>query len=75
MLYKGLMQLQQMAKVLLLTRALHDVVHKALFQQKLRPLEAFRQLLPDGLLDDARAGKADQRPRRMLYLLSYSGNS
>ena len=32
-----------------------------MLQQKFRTLKAFRQLLADGLLDDARSGKADQR--------------
>ena len=34
-----------------------------LLEQELAALESFRQLLPDRLLDDARAGEADQRFR------------
>ena len=39
----------------------HDVVNKALFQQKFGALEVFRQLLVDGLLDHALTGEADER--------------
>ena len=40
---------------------MHHLVHHAVLAQVLRALEAVRQLLADGLLDHARAGKADQR--------------
>ena len=36
-------------------------VEKSVLQQKFGALEARGQLLPDGLLDHARAGEADQR--------------
>ncbi len=39
----------------------HHRVHKAVLHLKLRPLEALRQGLADGLLDDPGTGKADQR--------------
>ena len=32
-----------------------------MLQQKFAALETFRQLLPDALLDDARAGETDER--------------
>ena len=38
----------------------HHRVHKAVFFLELRPLEALRQGLADGLLDDPGTGKADQ---------------
>ena len=38
-----------------------DRVEKALFHQELTALETLRQFLADGLLDHARAGKANQR--------------
>ncbi len=41
--------------------AVHDQVDRALLEQELGALEAFRQLLAHGLLDHARAGEADQR--------------
>ena len=39
---------------------MHDGVDHAVLQQVLGALEALRQLLADGVLDDARAGEADQ---------------
>src|SRR6516164_4905804 len=39
----------------------YDGVKESLFQKKLGTLKTFGQLLADGLLDDARAGKTDQR--------------
>jgi len=54
---------QNLADHLLLIPALHDFVHKAVVQQELGPLEAFRQLLADGLLDHPGTGKTDQRSR------------
>ncbi len=42
--------------------AVHDHVDHAVREQVLGALEAFGQLLADGLLDDARAGEADERP-------------
>src|SRR5688572_26518617 len=39
--------------------AVDDHVDRALLQQELGALEALGQLLPHGLLDDARAGEAD----------------
>ena len=41
-------------------QARHHGVEHAVLQQELAALEAFGQLLADGLLDDARAGEADQ---------------
>ena len=41
--------------------ARHDHVDHAVLQQIFRALEALGQLLADGLLDDARAGEADDR--------------
>ena len=41
----------------------HDCIQEAMLQQKLRPLESVWQFLPNGLLDHARPGKADQRAR------------
>ena len=43
-------------------RSMHQVEHAAL-EQELAALESVGQLLPDGLLDDARAGESDQRLR------------
>src|SRR5690554_5206362 len=40
-----------------------DRVEHAVFQQKLRSLKAFGEFLPDGLLDDARPRKSDERAR------------
>src|SRR5918995_5294985 len=40
--------------------AVDDHVDRALLQQELGALKAFGQLLPHGLLDDARSGEADQ---------------
>jgi hypothetical protein len=40
-----------------------DHVDGALFEQELGALETLRQFLAHRLLDDARAGKADQRTR------------
>jgi len=42
---------------------IYDRVEEAVLQEKLRPLEAFRQLLADGLLDHPGAGETDQRVR------------
>ena len=39
-----------------------NVVHKALLQEELRPLEALGQLLADGLLDHPGAGEPDEGP-------------
>jgi hypothetical protein len=41
--------------------AVHDEVEHAVLDQELAALKAVRQLLPDGLLDDAGTGKADER--------------
>ena len=43
--------------------AVHDHVDHAVLEQIFGALEALRQLLADRLLDDARAGEADQRAR------------
>ena len=40
-----------------------DDVEHAVLEQELAALESFGQLLADGLLDDARAGEADERLR------------
>src|SRR5262249_6007683 len=42
---------------------MHDEVEHAVLEQELGALESVGQLLTDGLLDDAGAGEADQRPR------------
>jgi hypothetical protein len=42
-------------------RARDDGVHHPVLEQKFAALEAFGKLLADGLLDDSRAGKADER--------------
>ena len=49
------------AIVALQLEARHDHVDHAVLHQIFGALEAFRQLFADRLLDDARAGKADQR--------------
>src|SRR2546429_7765949 len=41
----------------------HYGVEHSVFQQELAALEAFRQLLENGLLNYARTCKADERPR------------
>src|ERR1700731_1700476 len=41
--------------------AMHDQVHHPMLLQIFGTLEAVRQFLADGLLDDTRAGKADER--------------
>ena len=43
--------------------AVDDQVDRAVLEQELAALEAFGQRLAHGLLDDARAGEADQRAR------------
>src|SRR5687768_8539303 len=43
--------------------AIHHHVEHAAFEQELAALEAFGQLLPDRLLDDARTREADERLR------------
>ena len=43
--------------------ARHHLIHKAVLHLKLTALEPGGQLLADGLLNDARPGKADERPR------------
>src|SRR5688572_11514463 len=43
--------------------AVHDQIEHAVLDQELAPLKAVRQLLADGLLDDAGTGKADERLR------------
>src|SRR5207245_4423462 len=40
--------------------ARHDQIDHAVFQQELRTLKLRRELLLDGLLDDARAGEPDE---------------
>ena len=54
------MEGKQPGQVFLLLPSGNHSVHKALFQLELCPLEACRQLLPDGLLNDQGAGKANQ---------------
>src|SRR5690606_19880073 len=41
--------------------AARDAVEHAVLEQELAPLEALRELLADGRLDDARTGEADER--------------
>jgi len=41
----------------------NDAIDHSLGEQELGPLESFRQLLIDRLLDHARSGEPDQRPR------------
>ena len=63
LLFPGLsrcMEGQQPGQIFLLLAAGHHFIHKALFHLELCPLESGRQLLADGLLDDARACKADK---------------
>src|SRR5262249_32051997 len=43
--------------------ARYDSIEHAVFEQELAALEALGQFLPDGLLDDARPGKPNQRSR------------
>src|SRR5207237_5225762 len=43
--------------------AIDDEIEHAVLEQELAALEAFRQLLTDGLLDDARPRESDQRFR------------
>src|SRR5205085_8727979 len=43
--------------------AWHYGVEHAVFEQEFAALEAFREFLPDGLLDDARSGEPDLRAR------------
>ena len=51
--------LQRLCQVRLQVLALHDRIQKPVREQKLRPLKALRELLPDRLLDHARPGKAN----------------
>src|SRR5271167_1013601 len=43
--------------------AMHDGVEHAVLEEKFAALEAFGQLLADGLLDHTRPGEADERSR------------
>ena len=43
--------------------AMHHRIQHAVLQQKFAALEAFGQLLANGLLNDSRPGEADQRAR------------
>ena len=56
-------ELQRAGDVRLHFQARHHVVQHAVLEQKFAALEALGQFLADGLLDDARAGEADQRAR------------
>ena len=55
-----LMEPQQLGQGVPHLKARHHRVHKAVLLLELRPLEALRQGLADGLLDDPGTGKADQ---------------
>ena len=57
------MQGQQLGESLAHLTAGDDLVHKAVLLQILGALEALRQLLADGLLDNPGTGKADECPR------------
>ena len=57
------MQPQQLGHIFLLLLPTNNIVHKALFQQELRPLKSLRKPLTDGLLDDARPCKPNQGTR------------
>src|SRR5580704_6949664 len=52
---------QRLRDVVLQVRALDDGIQEAMLQQKFATLEPLGELLPDGLLDHARPGEADQR--------------
>ena len=54
-------QRQQVREAVAHLAAVADLVDRAVLEQELGALEAFRQLLAHGLLDHARAGEADQR--------------
>ena len=57
-------ELEEHAPIVVLELApIDDHVQHAVLEEELAALEALGQLLPDGLLDDARAGEADQRLR------------
>src|SRR3984957_12453275 len=51
---------KRLRQILLHVFARNDGVEEAMLQQELGALKAWRKLLADGLLDDARSGKADQ---------------
>ena len=51
------------AIVAFMLAAIDDEVEHAVLDEELAALEPLRQLLPDRLLDDARAGEADERLR------------
>ena len=56
-------RIQDIAQTLTQLATGDDHVDRAVIQQELAALEAFRQLLTHGLLDHPRAGKTDQRTR------------
>ena len=51
---------QQISNLRTHLAAIHDHVDCAVIQQELAALETFRQLLPNRLFDDARAGETDE---------------
>ena len=57
------MQAQNTLQRFLHRSARYDLIEKAMLQLKLTALKAVGQLFTDGLLDDARSGKADERAR------------
>src|SRR2546426_7778626 len=57
----GQKQVERVGDVGLQVFARDDGIEKAVLQQELGGLKTLRQLLANGLLDDARAGETDQR--------------
>ena len=55
------MEPQQLGQGVPHLKARHHRVHKAVLLLELRPLEALRQGLADGLLNDTGPGEADKR--------------
>src|SRR5687768_17968312 len=58
---RGVHEAQDLAERRFHLAAIDHQVEHAAFEQELAALKAVRQLLPDGLFDDARPGKSDQR--------------
>ena len=55
--------IQNLANDPFLVLPLHNLIHKSMLQQKFRTLEPFRQLLPNGLLNNPGTRKTNQRMR------------
>ena len=69
------MQAQNTLQRFLHRSARNDLIEKAMLQLKLTALKAVGQLFADGLLDDARPRKADERPRLCKHDVTQAGKA